>query len=71
MKPGAVLVTLHPLNGALGCCTLSTQNEKRVKAGLKKSDDASFYELQIYELGEMRHFVDWAGAGTLSLWCLW
>jgi SAM-dependent methyltransferase len=56
MRPGAVLVSLHPLN--LGP-TKTEANRTRKKQGLTESEDASFYEVDKILLGKACDTVKW------------
>jgi hypothetical protein len=56
MAPGAVLVTLHPLN--LGQ-TRTEANESRVKKGLNASENSSFYNIEQVLLGKACDSVKW------------
>jgi hypothetical protein len=56
MKPGAVMVTLHPLS--MGP-TMNEANEVRVKQGMKQSKYASFYDTDRVLLGKACDTVKW------------
>lgn len=64
MKEGAVLTTLSPLRSALGCLSRSEANAKRIRAGLETSVNASFYEMQVFNLGKQKDLVSWSQGGT-------
>eukprot|EP00526_Cylindrotheca_closterium_P006460 CAMPEP_0113625038 /NCGR_PEP_ID=MMETSP0017_2-20120614/12923_1 /TAXON_ID=2856 /ORGANISM="Cylindrotheca closterium" /LENGTH=607 /DNA_ID=CAMNT_0000535119 /DNA_START=14 /DNA_END=1837 /DNA_ORIENTATION=+ /assembly_acc=CAM_ASM_000147 len=56
MKPGTLMITLHPLN--LGP-TREEANDSRKKQGLSESDNASFYEVERILLGKACDTVKW------------
>jgi hypothetical protein len=56
MKPGTLMITLHPLN--LGP-TRNEANDSRKKQGLSGSDNASFYEVERILLGKACDTVKW------------
>lgn len=56
---GAKLVTLHSIEGVL-CSSLSHANKVRRARGLVASDNASFYEHQVYRLGKQNKLVSWS-----------
>jgi hypothetical protein len=56
MEPGAIMVTLHPLN--MGP-TRNEANAVRVKQGMKQSEYASFYDTDRVLLGKACDTVKW------------
>lgn len=61
MKPGSVLVTLHPLILPLSF-TCATRHLKQQK--LQYNEDASFYEVQEIKLGKANECVSWSANGS-------
>jgi hypothetical protein len=50
LKPGAKLITLHPIQRLPPC--LATANEDRQRQGLSRREDASFYQLDVFPAPE-------------------
>lgn len=61
MKPGSIMVTLHPLLDMPPPLSVVTANRKRHK--LKTSRDASFYELDQSSIGVAKDSVSWSQGG--------
>jgi hypothetical protein len=57
MAPGARMATLHPLPLQP---SKTTTNAHRLRNGLAESDDASFYELEVLNLGPANRCVSWS-----------
>jgi hypothetical protein len=56
MKPGAVMVTFHPLD--LGSPRSEINKHRKLK-GLEESDDAGFFEMETIALGRANNSVKW------------
>lgn len=67
MPPGSVLITLHPLNLVPGRSETQQQREKHGLVCGNNKLNASFYELEVEELGAARSSVTWAQSSTKAL----
>jgi hypothetical protein len=60
MKPGAKLVTITSLKACLRCESLSEANKIRHKHGLPESENASFYEVSEFDIGQQNQVTSWS-----------
>ena len=62
MKPGSILITLHPLLDLPPSLATITENRRRLFK-LTTSSTASFYELEQFSIGKAKDSVSWSHGG--------
>lgn len=61
---GTIMTTVSPLRSALGCLPLGEANKQRERKNLPVSDNASYYDVEEFELGPLCDVYSFSEGGT-------